>query len=129
MKRIALDVTELTPLQRYVLRDINRQAKEYESDVEGYINDLQKGGCQSGLVSKLIYYTDTVKFYKKYKADIKSLLQETMQGTGLTPTELFGDKWDEEDIFCDYEYNQNLLAWFGYEETAFNLAREAGIDL
>ena len=37
--------------------------KEIFTDVLNY-------GCQSGIVSDLIYYSDTVKFYNKYKDEI-----------------------------------------------------------
>jgi hypothetical protein len=30
----------------------------------------------------------------------------------------FGDKYDEEDVLGRDAYNMNLLAWFGFEETA-----------
>ena len=51
-----------------------------------------------------------------------ALLYETMNGTGLyAPSELFGDKWDKEDPLAQDDYNQNLLAWFGFEETLRNI--------
>ncbi len=60
--------------------------------------DVLDYGCQSGVVGELIYYADTVKFYKQYKDEINELLYDTMSSTGLyTPTDLFGDKWDRED--------------------------------
>jgi len=52
------------------------------------------------------------------KEEINTLLYEIMESTGLySPTELFGDKWDKEDPLAIEDYNQNLLAWFGFEET------------
>ena len=43
-------------------------------------------------------------------------------GTGLyAPSELFGEKWDKEDPLAQDDYNQNLLAWFGFEETLRNI--------
>ena len=45
-----------------------------------------------------------------------------MNGTGLyAPSELFGDKWDKEDPLAQTTCNQNLLAWFGFEETLRNI--------
>lgn len=64
-----------------------------------------------------------MRFYKQYKEEINSLLYDAMDGTGLyAPSELFGDKWDKEDPLAQYDYNQNLLAWFGFEETFRNIA-------
>lgn len=35
--------------------------------------------------------------------------------------ELFGDKWDKEDPLGNSDFNMNLLAWFGFEETMRNI--------
>ena len=35
----------------------------------------------------------------------------------FSPIDLFGNKWDKEDMLAIDIYNQNLLAWFGFEET------------
>lgn len=35
---------------------------------------------------------------------------------------MFGDKWDEEDPLAQNTFNQNLLAWFGFEETLREVA-------
>lgn len=79
-------------------------------------------GCQSGIVGELIYYTNTVHFYKQYRQEINELLYALMNGTGLyAPSELFGSRWDKEDPLAQDTYNQNLLAWFGFEETLRNI--------
>ena len=91
---------------------------EFKNEYFNCIDDLLQYGCQSGMVSGLIYYDDTVKFYKRHKREIQSLLQELLADTGLSIGELFGDKWDENDIFAEETSNQNLLAWFGFEKTA-----------
>ena len=99
-------------------------------EIESYINDLMYGGCQSGTEGSLIYYSDTTAFYKKYQKEIKTLLNESLQETGYTsPSELFGDKWDQEDIFVEETNNQNLLAWFGFEETVRKIAYQLEMDI
>lgn len=41
-----------------------------------------------------------------------------MIGTGIyNLSDLFGERWDSEDPLATDTYNQNLLAWFGFEET------------
>lgn len=98
--------------------------KDY-SDKENIFTDVLYHGCQSGVVGFLIYYSDTVKFYKEYQEEINELLQELMGETGIySMKELFGDKWDEEDPLALDTYNQNLLAWFGFEEALRQLGRE-----
>ena len=91
-------------------------------DKKHIFTDVLNYGCQSGVVGELIYYSDTTRFYKQYKDEINSLLYEAMDGTGLyAPSDLFGDKWDKEDPLAQDTYNQNLLAWFGFEETLRNI--------
>jgi hypothetical protein len=88
------------------------------------LEDLLQHGCVSGMVGSLIYYGDTVKFYEDHKEEINGLLAEMCIDTGLSPAELFGDKWDNEDPLAQDTYNKNLLAWFGFEETAYRYANE-----
>ena len=94
----------------------------YQSEVEdGYttaIDDLLKHGCQSGMVSELIYYKDTTAFYREHKKEIWRLLDELLDDTGLERTQDLLRDWDGSDRWAEETPNQNLLAWFGFEETA-----------
>ena len=100
------------------------------SEMESFIKDLLQHGCVSGMVGELIYYTDTTKFYKKYKSEIQKLLQNQLQEFGMSsPSEMFGKKWDQDDIFCEEDFNQNLLAWYAMEETTRNVAYQLELDI
>lgn len=86
-----------SPLKRRVCNYVIDRWSEY-SDKSGIFTDVLYHGCQSGIVGELIYYTDTVRFYKQYRSEINELLYDTMNGTGLyAPSDLFGEKWDKED--------------------------------
>lgn len=94
-------------------------------DKKNIVLDVLNNGCQSGFVGHLIYYSQTTAYYEEYKEEIDELLYDTMDECGIcVPSELFDDKWDKEDPLALYQYNQNLLAWFGFEETMRNFARE-----
>ena len=81
------------------------------------MHDILNFGCVSGVVTDLIYYKDTLNFYKKYNIEINSLLNETLKEYGLSsPSSLFGDKWDNTDPMALDISNRNLLAWFGFEK-------------
>ena len=116
-----LDVA-ITPLEKEVQRIINEQTKDGYS-VRSFMEDLQEGGCESGLVGCLVYYSDTLEFYSRHGKAISDLLG------AVSPSEALGDKWDAEDPLAADTNNQNLLAWFGFEETAFDLAERIGIEL
>ena len=114
-------------LEKRVRAWIKRRAKDsYDGDGKAVLKDLFYGGCASGIVGDLVYTVDAVKFYKRYKNEINSLLSELVSDSGLSVTELFGDRWDKDDPLGTDSYNQTLLAWFGFEETAQRLAHEFG---
>ena len=113
----------MTNLQKTVQEIIDTHAEDYENGRDGFIDDLSYGGCESGLVGELIYYTDTTDFYNNHREDISALLYDVMQQTGYTdPSDIFGDKWHKDDPLAIETQNINLLAWFAFEETAFRLA-------
>lgn len=94
---------------------------DYDQKVNIF-TDVLCHGCQSGIVSELIYYSDTIRFYKQYRQEINELLYDTMNETGdHSPSSLFDDRWDKEDPLAQDTHNQNLLAWFGFEETLRNI--------
>lgn len=124
-KRIPKQENE-TKLQRVVRVWLNNRGTDYDNGWRGAYKDLAYGGCQSGLVNHLIYYTDTVRFYKRHQSEIDSLLKDILSDTGNSISELFGDKWDDDDPLAREQFNQNLLAWFGFEETARNIAHANG---
>lgn len=95
--------------------------KDYD-DKKHIFTDVLHYGCQSGAVGFLIYYSDTVNFYDKYKDDINNILYNALHICGTNnPKELFGDNWDDEDPLVQDVSNKNLLAWFGFEEALRNV--------
>jgi len=97
--------------------------KWHDYDDKTYIfKDVLYHGCVSGIVSELVYYSDTLKFYKKYKDEINSLLSEQMQSMGcFSLKDIFGKNFDDEDPLIIDCHNQNLMAWYGFEETLRNI--------
>lgn len=111
-----------SPLTKRVCNYVIGRWSDY-NDKKYIFTDVLHNGCCSGVVSELIYYYDTVRFYKQYRQEINEMLYNIMNETGLyAPSELFGDKWDKEDPLAQDDFNQNLLAWFGFEETLRNIA-------
>ena len=100
------------------------------SSMPMYLDEILRNGLQSGVISELIYYKDTLAFYKKYKKEILSLLKELLYETGSnSPADLFGKNWDNDDFTIEDTKNQNLLAWFAFEETTRDLANQLGIEI
>ena len=61
------------------------------------MEDLQRYGCVSGMITDLIYYDDTNKFYDNYKDDINELLSNLLDESGLSIQEFFGKNFDNDD--------------------------------
>ena len=117
---------KINPLYRDVVREIIKDSQDYEESTPeesllARLGDISRHGLSSGIVGRLIYYSDTTAFYRKFKAGISQLLYEMLESTGLSVHELFGDKWDSADPLALDDDNQNLLAWFAYEEIAYQL--------
>jgi hypothetical protein len=120
-------------LESHVRAWLNREAVNYDDGARGVLHDLQHGGCSSGFVGHLVYTWDAVAFFRQYRADIAALLAEAIDNAGCGPDRLFkggsgGLEWDSADPLALDDANQNLLAWFGFEEAANRLAARQGID-
>lgn len=103
---------ESNQLVKYVIEDVLSQN---ESDMENYMQDVQRHGCMSGMVSSLIYYDDTHKFFDDYYNEIEDLRIEMLE-QGIDFLEYIG----ENDL-------KNHMAWMAYEETMRKVADELEI--
>lgn len=108
-------------LFRHVCSWVIERWSDY-SNKDYIFRDVLEHGCVSGVVSELIWYSQTTAFYKRYREEINELLKDCMYSTGLySMKDLFGKNWDDEDPLIIDTHNQNLLAWFGFEETLRNI--------
>jgi hypothetical protein len=88
----------------YILDNMNGYSGTDKEKITAWYKDLMMGGCKSGFVGSLIYYTDTHKFFDKYYTEIMELAEEVEEQTGIKLQH-------ESDL-------KNWYAWFGFEETA-----------
>lgn len=100
-----------------------------EEEFKDSLGDVINYGCAGGTVSGLIYYKDTTAFYEKHKAAINTLLSDVLLATNLCPEDLFSGKWEAGDPLALETNNQNLLAWFGFEEAASMVAIDLGWEV
>ena len=80
-----------------------------------FFTDLQRSGCQSGMIGGLIYYYDTHAFFDRYYDEIEELREDYEDSVG-EPLRINGDL-------------KNWLAWFAFEETAFCMANDLKLDI
>ena len=61
-----------------VIEWVENRIEDY-NNIEDIFNDLFTGGCQSGIVTGLIYYDDTLNFYNKHKYEIEIFIDEILE--------------------------------------------------
>ena len=101
---------------RTIRAQVAQEAIDYGSEsITVFFNDLFRYGCISGMITSLIYYVDTHNFYNMYYNEIEELreIHETSIGE---PLNIEGDL-------------KNFMAWFAFEETAYQLANELGLEI
>lgn len=118
MKKQISELKNTNRMYRRVINDIISDSTEYSGNyierLESRCKDVSHG-CSTGIVTSLIYYSDTTAFFKRYRKEIETLLNDLCIECGCAPWELLRD-FDRDDLFCRDTHNQNLLAWFAYEE-------------
>ena len=115
---------KVTGLKREVLNELLEN--ETEEEISSFIEDLLNHGCSSGMISDLIYYTDTNAFFDRNEGEIEDLISESMESLGIETRPLFIESLNgsAENI----EQEKNLLSWFAFEETARQLNEELKIN-
>ena len=90
---------------------IDMQYEGYE--LQDVITDVLNHGCASGIVSSLVYYSQTKEFFIEHMEEIFNLYNEYVQefGEGL-----------------GFEIDFNSLSWFAFEEVTRQIANEMGIE-
>ncbi len=107
MKNILKQICKNHP--QSIKSEVAESALEYD-DPQSFFDDLLQHGCVSGMVGKLIYYTDTHAFYDKHYEEIEELRAEYEESTG-EPLQINSDL-------------KNFLAWFAFEQVAYQLVHE-----
>jgi len=126
LRRKLKDILENSPST--VKAEVIKDALDSEN-IETYFNDLLTHGCVSGMVGRLIYYSDTVKFYDRYEDEIEDLLDETREEMGYSNRfDMIGSLNGAENV-GDITQEKNLLAWFAFEENARTIANEIGLEV
>jgi len=83
---------------------------------EGQIADVILEGCQSGIVSELIYYSDSEAFYEKFKEEIWQRLSDMADDMGEPSIlHLIVTFNGSKEVGSELQL-RNLLAWWACED-------------
>lgn len=85
-------------------------------ELKDHIKDIFNYGCISGIVSDLIHYEDTVKFFNCYRKEILSMLRDDNKIINYFNSEY----WLDHSRYNVYEKND--LTWFIYESVVTRIA-------
>ena len=100
-----------TGIKLFVINDL--LSLENDSEIKDYMNDVLCYGCQSGIVTSLIYTSDTKNFVKTYLEECLEILDELIQEIGKPA----------------FIIDSNSIAWLAYEETLRDLVVELDLDI
>mgnify|MGYP003297021156 CR=1 FL=1 len=111
LKRELKKLKSESDLRNRVIKIALDNIDRYEDGTK-YFEDILSYGCQSGLVSELIYYYQTEKFFDQYADEIFELYNELVSECGQ----------------IDMELNKNNLSWLAFEETLRSLYYDLGYE-
>ena len=84
-----------------------------DDEILSTVEEMVTYGCQSGIVSALITYSDTEKFFNNHANEIFELIED-MRQEGIINMN-------------NFELSKNNLAWFAFETIAQEIYREMEI--
>ena len=103
-----------TKLEKRVINDLLNTGLTTE-ELKDHIKDIVQCGCISGIVSSLVYYSDTTRFFNCYRQEILTMLTDP-----------------DKNIYSEYTYlldqkkysvsEKNSLSWFAYDNTVIRIA-------
>lgn len=110
-KEVGKDLIKKYDFAEELLEDMVGECNGYTNPIS-FFQDLQHGGCQSGMVSMFIYNNDCNEFYinhidsmEEFKEDFEDELGVPVNNTQRLP-------------------HYTFLCWLCYEELAYRIARE-----
>lgn len=113
---VGKDLIKKYDFAEVLLQDMAEFGDSYVNPI-GFFEDLQNGGCQSGMIGMFIYNNDCKRFYIDHIDDMDSFVEDLGEELGAPVT-------PGSDVFHRYVW----VCWLCYEELAFKIARELWED-
>lgn len=67
---------------KIILSDLDSYDGTKKEQLKSYLQDLQNGGCMSGMISEFIYHVDCKKFYIEHLDDLGNIREEIEDSLG-----------------------------------------------
>ena len=89
---------------------VAEEALKHDTDyLAGFFRDLAQWGCVSGMVSSLVWYSQTHAFFDTFYDEIMEMLED-FHNEGIP-------------FKCTGEDLKNRLAWLSFEQVAWTMAQ------
>ena len=99
--------------KKIIKNNINGETKE---DALAWVEDVLTHGCQSGVVSDLIYYSETLRIFRVNIHGLNKWVSEIVSEHGVNSLfDVFPGLDKEDQLLLDC-HNQNLLVWAAFED-------------
>ncbi|GIQ57844.1 hypothetical protein Flavo103_09800 [Flavobacterium collinsii] len=97
--------------KKIILSDLVSYDGTKKEQLKSYLEDLQRGGCMSGMVSEFIYNTDCKKFYVEHLDDLENIREELEDSLG-------------ESVKNTHRLpHYTFMCWLCFEEYCFDIYR------
>lgn len=127
VNEILSELKDNSPLYERVISEIEEDSENYDGEnkydrISKRLEDISHG-LSSGIVSSLIYYSDTSKFFEEYYDDIYDMLDD-WEESGLQFLDTLKNNHSETEVIMNTDSVKNDVVWAVYEYIALILDDE-----
>lgn len=98
---------------KIILANMDGYEGKKKEQLKSFLEDLQRGGCVSGMIGEFIYHSDCKDFYVKHLDDLEDIRKELEDSLG-------------EPISNRYESpHYTFMCWLCFEEYCFDIYRNS----
>lgn len=101
-----------TAFNNIILSKLDGYDGKKKEQLKAFINDMYKGGCQSGMIGEFIYNSDCKDFYIKHIDELEDLKTELEDD--------LGESIQNRNELPHYTF----MCWLCFEEYVYNIGRE-----
>lgn len=102
-------IPEFNEIIKNQVENYDNFAGEDKASLRSFLEDMQKGGCQSGMIGQFIYHADNKTFYIKHIDDLEYFMADL--------EEQFGEPVANRQNLVHYTF----VVWVCFEEYCYNL--------
>ena len=124
------DFKNIDKLHEAVVDSIIDDSESYNGDTEidkikARCEDIMNHGLVTGMVSSLVYYSDTVAFYNQYEDELYDLIDNYGPDEFL---DMIKGTVNSTEILLNCDTAKNWIVWRAYEEITYQFSNVIGLE-